>query len=425
MQTTIKELDATKVEMTVTLPATRVDEQVARKLRELGAKAQFKGFRPGKVPPALLKSMLGDRALSEALNDLLNITYPEALSHHELRPLDQGSIEKMDHEPGGEFSYVAVVEVAPRVQAVDYKGVEVKRPVRELTPEDTERALEQLRHDYATWMPLEDGGASSGDQLLCDIQETDETGVDLPNRLYKGIRVELGKGQYGPHFDGKMQGATLGESRFFDVVNDADDPDPNVAGKTEWYRVLVHEIKRAQLQELNDDFAKDIPPGFDTLEELKEQVGKDLRAQLDRSLEQAVGQRIIAAVMERNPVEVPEKMIAQQLDNIIDQARRGTDNPIDDDIVRRSYHDEVQRNLAWSLVSQSIIKAESLAVSESELDNEVARFAASMGQDPKKARVQLRRAGQLDRLFGELQERKLIAFLREHAVVSDEDAAQA
>lgn len=423
MQTTIKELDATKVEMTVTLPAARVDEQVARKLRELGAKAQFKGFRPGKVPPTLLKSMLGDRALGEALNDLLNVTYPQALEQNDLRPLDQGSIEKMDHEPGGEFIYVAVVEVAPRVQAVDYKGVEVKRPVRALTAEDTDKALEQLRHDYATWVPLEEGGAADGDQLLCDIQETDEGGVDLPNRLYKAIRVELGKGQYGPHFDGKMLGATMSESRFFDVVNADDDPDPSVAGKTEWYRVLVHEIKRPQMQELNDDFAKDIPPGFETLDELKVQVEKDLQAQLDRSLEQAVGQRIIAAVMERNPVEVPEKMIAQQLDGIIDQARRGTENPIDDEIVRRSYHDEVSRNLAWSMVSQSIIKAEGLALTEEELDAEVARFAASIGQDVKKARLNLRRAGQLDRLYGELQERKLIAFLRGHAAVVDEESA--
>jgi trigger factor len=196
-----------------------------------------------------------------------------------------------------------------------------------------------------------------------------------------------------------------------------------VAGKTEWYRVLVHEIKRPQMQELNDDFAKDIPPGFETLDELKVQVEKDLQAQLDRSLEQAVGQRIIAAVMERNPVEVPEKMIAQQLDGIIDQARRGTENPIDDEIVRRSYHDEVSRNLAWSMVSQSIIKAEGLALTEEELDAEVARFAASIGQDVKKARLNLRRADQLDRLYGELQERKLIAFLRGHAAVVDEESA--
>lgn len=425
MQITIKELEPTKVELTVTIPSARVEERMESKLRELGSKAQIKGFRPGKVPAGMLKGMLGERALGETLNALLSETYPRALAQERLQPLEQGSIEKMDREADGDFTYVAVVEVAPRVKAVDYKGLEVKRPTRQVNDEDLEKALEQLRKQYANWAPLEEGGAADDDQLVCDIQETDEAGVDLPNRLYRNIRVELGRGQYGPDFDRKMQGAAAGESRSFDIVNPVDDPDPNIAGKTEYYRVLVHELKRAQLAELDDEFAKEVPPGFDTLEELKARVRQDLAIQLERSLESTVNNRLIAAVMERNPVQVPEKMIHQQLDGILEQARQGTDNPIDDDIVRRSYHDEVERNLGWSLVSQSIILQEELGVSEADLEAEIARYAASTGQEPKAARLQLKRASQLDRLAVELQERKLLGFLREHATVSDEEGSEA
>ncbi|MDP2359937.1 MAG: trigger factor [bacterium] len=424
MQVTIKELEATKVELTVTIPANKVEAQLEKKLKELGARAQLKGFRPGKVPATLLKGMLGDRALGEALNDLLGESYPEALAGQQLRPLDQGSIEKMDHEPGGDFTYVAVVEVAPRVEPKEFKNLAVKRPVRAVEDEDLAKALEQLRHEYANWAPVEEGGAAEGDQLLCDIQETDPAGTELPDRLYRGIQVELGKGQYGAEFDGKMSGVHLGETRFFDITNPADDPDPEVAGKVEYYRVLVHEIKRPLLAELDDEFAKEVPPGFETLDELKERVREDLRRQLDRALDQTVDQRLIAAVMERNPVEVPEKMIAQQLDSIIERARQGTDNPIDEEIVRRSYREEVTRNLAWSLVSTALIRAEKLEVTPEELDAEIARLAASAGQDPKAARLQLKRANALDRLFGELQERKLMGFLRQHAQISDEDGAQ-
>jgi trigger factor len=425
VQITIKDLEPTKVEMTVTIPAVRVDERMDQKLRELGAKAHLKGFRPGKVPAGLLKGMLGERALGETLNALLNETYPKALAAERLQPLDQGSIEKMDHEPGGDFTFVAIVEVAPRVQAVDYKGVEVKRPRREVNDEDLTKALEQLQKQYANWIPLEEGGAADGDQLVCDIQETDEQGADIENRLYRNIRVELGRGQYGPDFDQKMQGVQGGESRSFDIANPVDDPDPTLAGKVEYYRVLVHELKRAQLAELDDDFAKEVPPGFDSLDELKTRVKQDLAIQLERSLEGAVNNRLIAAVMERNPVQVPDKMIDQQLENILEQAHKGTDNPIDDDIVRRSYHDEVERNLGWSLVSQSIIRTEQLEVTEQDLEAEIARYAASAGQEPKAARLQLKRANQLERLAIELQERKLLGFLREHAVVGDEEESAA
>jgi len=424
VQITIQELEPTKVEMTVTIPSSQVEERMEKKLRELGAKAHVKGFRPGKVPAGLLKGMLGERALSETLSALLNETYPRALSSERLQPLDQGIIEKMDHEPGGDFTYVAVVEVAPRVQVKDYTGLEVKRPRREVTAEDLDKALEQLRKQYANWAPLENEGAAPGDQLVCDIQETDEEGVDLPNRLYRNIRVELGRNQYGPDFDVKMQGALSGESRSFDIVNPEDDPDPATAGKTEYYRVLVHELKRPQLAELDDDFAKEVPPGFDTLEELKDRVRQDLALQLERSLETAVNNRLIAAVMANNPVQVPEKMIHQQLDSIIEQARKGTDNPIDDEIVRRSYHDEVERNLGWSLVSQAIIQAEKLEVSEQDLEEEIVRYAASTGQEPKAARLQLKRASALERMAIELQERKLLGFLRGSATLSDETEAE-
>ncbi len=423
MQITIKDLEPTKVEMTVTLPSSQVEERMARKLKELGSKAQVKGFRPGKVPAGLLKGMLGERALGETLNALLNETYPRALAEERLQPLDQGSIEKMDHEPGGDFTYVAVVEIAPRVLAVDYKGLEVKRPGRVVTDEDVAQALEQLRKQYASWSPLEEGGAADGDQLVCDIQETDAQGADLPNRLYRNIRVELGRGQYGPDFDVKMQGVTRGETRSFDIVNPEDDPDPVVAGKTEYYRVVVQELKRAQLAELDDEFAKEVPPGFDTLGELRVRVRQDLGVQLERSLEQALNNRLIAAVMERNPVQVPDKMVQNQLDGIIEQARKGTDNPIDDDIVRRNYHDEVERNLGWSLVSQSIIRAENLEVTDADVDAEIARHAAQTNMEPKAARLQLKRAGQLERLAVEIQERKLLGFLREHATITDEESA--
>lgn len=426
MQITIKELEAAKVEMTVVIPATEVEKSVQGKLKEYGRKAQFKGFRKGKAPLSLIQQAYGEQARGEALNELLNRSYPDALAQEDLRPIEQGNIEKMDHEPGGEMSYVATIEVEPRVEVKDYTGLEIRRAPRSVTPEDLDKALEQLRREYANWAPLEGEGAAEGDQLVCDIQETDAEGKDLPERLYKNIQVELGNKQYGPDFDEKMVGATVGETRSFEVKNPEDDPDPDIAGKSEYYRVVVHELKRPELAELDDEFAKEVPPGFDSLEELKSKVSEDLERQLANALQQQENNLLIERILENNPLEIPAKMIETQLDAIIEQAKAGTENPIDDEIVRKSYREQVTRNLHWSLLARSIIKKDELSLEDADLDTEIARFAAQMGQDPVTARLQLKRMGALDRLRDEALDKKLMGHLRgRNTIVEDEQAPAA
>ncbi len=421
MDITVKELSRTERELTVTLPAATVEERVESKLKTLGRKAHLKGFRKGKVPVGMLRKIYGDQARGEAINELLNESYPMALMEQKLTPIDQAVIDKVDHEPGGELCFVARVEVEPEVELTKYKGVPVVRRVRDVQDRDMERALESLQRQYATWIPLEaEAGALSGDQLVCNIQETDESGKALEGRLYRNIEVELGKGQYGPAFDEQMVGIKPGENRAISVTNDADDPDPELAGKTEHYQVTVHEVKRAELAELNDDFAKEVPPGFDTLDELKVRVREDLVKQLDRAIEQNLHQSLIEALLEANPVDVPEKMIDNQLDDLIHRAKEGTDNPIDEDIVRRSYRDQVTRNIQWSLVARAILKQEEIRVEESDMDAEIQRYAGMMGVDAQTARLQLRRGGGLDRLAGELLDKKLMGFLSEQAEISEE-----
>ena len=428
MDITVKELGRTERELTITLPAATVEERVESKLKTLGRKAHLKGFRKGKVPVGMLRKMFGDQARGEAINELLNETYPMALVEQKLTPIDQATIEKVDHEPGGELSFVARVEVEPEIELAQYKGISVTRRTREVQDSDLESALTNLQRQYATWVPLaEDAGALNGDQLVCNIQENDESGKPLEDRLYRNIEVELGKGQYGPAFDEQMVGCKPGEERSITVTNDADDPDPELAGKTEHYTVSVHEVKRAELAELNDDFAKEVPPGFETLEELKVRVREDLGAQLSRAIEQGLHQNIIETLLEANPVEIPEKMIESQLDDLIHRAKEGTDNPIDEDIVRRSYRDQVTRNIHWSLVARAILKQEEIRVEESDMEEEIQRYSGMMGVDPQTARLQLRRGGGLDRLASEMLDRKLMSFLSEHAEISEEpweDAAE-
>ncbi len=418
MDISVKELKAGEVEMTVTLPSESVRDEVENRFREYQKKVALKGFRRGKVPMSYIRKNMEGQALNEAVNELINRHYPLAVGEKELVPIDQGNIEKVDHEPGGPLTFVARIEVEPTVELSQYTGLEVERLVREVDDNDMDKALKDLQEKYASWVPVEDG-AAQGDQLTCDIQENDSMGLALDERLYKNIDVVLGKGAYGPVFDERMEGVKAGETRDLTITNPEDDPDPEVAGKTEYYTVTVNEVKRAELAEINDDFASEIPPGFDSLEALKEHMRGELSKSLDRNIEQTLNGRIIDQLIEKNPFEVPAKMIDQRLQEIVDQARQGTDNPIDEGVVRETYAQQVENQIRWTLIAKAILKKEEIKIGDSEIEAEIARIAEEQGQPVETIKLQLSRGDSMRRMAEGLVERNLFDFLRSNSTITD------
>lgn len=418
MDISIKELTAGEVEMTVCIPSTAVSEEIERQYRDLQKKVAMKGFRRGKVPMAMLRKTMEGQVLNDAINGLIQKSYPQAIAEKELAPIQQGQIEKVDHEPGGDLTFTARIEVEPDVPLSQVTGLTVERPTRTVTEADVDRSMEELRTRYATWVPCEDG-AATGDQLTCDIQENDSMGLPIEKRLYKNIQVELGKAQYGPDFDSKMDGVKPGEARDISITNPEDDPDPETAGKTEYYTVTVHEVKRAEKAELNDEFAQEIPPGFDTLEALKAHARVELGKSLERSIEQAANNRLVEKLIDSNPFEVPRKMIDLQLDDLLDRAHRGTTNPIDDDIVRTTYEPQIERQIRWNLIAKAILKQQEIRINEADIEAEIARLAEEQGQAVETVRLQLKRGDSLRRLAESMVERRLFDYLRANNTLVD------
>ncbi|MCA9784364.1 MAG: trigger factor, partial [Candidatus Cloacimonetes bacterium] len=328
--------------------------------------------------------------------------------------------------PGGDLSFTARIEVEPEIELSKVEGLTVERLRRDVTDADIDRSMEELRTRYASWVPCEDG-AVEGDQLSCDIQENDSMGLPVDNRLYKNIQVELGKGQYGPDFDSKMLGIKSGESRDLSITNPEDDPDPETAGKTEYYTVTVHEVKRAEKAELNDEFAQEIPPGFDTLAALKEHARGELAKSLERSIEQGVNNRIVEQLIAENPFEVPQKMIDLQLEDLLDRAKKGTSNPIDDDIVRSTYAPQIENSIRWNMIAKAVLKKQGIRIGDAEIQAEIERIATEQGQTVETVQLQLKRGDAMRKMAESLVERALFDYLRSVSTIVDKemDASEA
>jgi trigger factor len=193
----IKELSAAEVEMTVCIPSATVSEEIERQYRDLQKKVAMKGFRRGKVPMAMLRKNMEGQVLNDAINGLIQEHYPRAIAEKELAPIQQGMIEKVDHQPGGDLTFIARIEVEPDVPLTQVTGLTVERLTREITEADVDRSMEELRTRYATWVPCEEG-AANGDQLTCDIQENDSMGLPIDKRLYKQHPGRVGQGPVRP-----------------------------------------------------------------------------------------------------------------------------------------------------------------------------------------------------------------------------------
>ena len=409
MESTIERISATEVKLTVTVPKETIDEKVEEKLKEYRRKLTIPGFRRGKVPMSHLRSTLGDQASNEVRDALIGETYKAAVEENQLIPLEQGEISDIQGEPGEPLVYTANVIVEPDVEITNYKDFKVEFKPLEFTEESVETSLAKIQRDYSSWVPKE-GEAVNDDRLILDLQETDSLGIDIPGAKYTGVQVVLGAATYGPAFDEQMLGVKAGEVRQVTVPADESDPD----SQTEYFKVTVNEIKEVQLLDLDDNFAKEVPPGFDTLEDLKTRIREDLAKHYESENHRLGNDVIIQKLIDLNPVDPPQQMVDQQLTSLVERTKANTSNPVDEDIIRKEYQSTMENSVRWYLLRKSLINVADLAVDDPDIDSEIDRRAKETEQDPVTLRIQLMSDKNRDELLSQLQEKKIFSFLREH-----------
>jgi trigger factor len=424
----VEDLTEIKKKVTFEIPQEKVLEMMDAEYRDLKKNVQIKGFRKGKVPLDIVRGYFKTKVEADIARKIIEETFQPGLDEKKIVPVSVIKIDPEVVETGKPFKYTAEIEVPPPIEVKDYKGLELKKYIREVNEEEVEKRIQNLRERNATLTPIPDSrGVAEGDHLVVDIK-AESGGAAIPALTVTDYHMELGRNFYLPDFDARLEGLKLDETTELTISLPEDFPRKDLAGKTAAFEVRVKEAKERILPEPDDDFAKDLGE-FETFAALKEEIEKDLRRSLDNRSQKEIENQIIDALIEKNDFEVPESMVENQIDNFLEQSMRnlaahGIDPkrfPAPTQAQRDHVRPSAVRTVKAGLILKAACEQEKIEVSDEELQAGIAERAEQMGLSVDYLKDQLEEGKMLGELRETLLQEKVYKMIQENAEVTEEE----
>jgi trigger factor len=427
MQVNVESLSKIKKKINFEIPAERVGLEIEKAYEEIRKHASVKGFRKGKVPRAYIEKNFSAMMEQDVLKSLVNDTYFKALLDEKLFPVAYPVIESDDLKRGESFKYSATVEVYPEVKVTDYAGLEVVKEQFAENNEIVERRLRELQENMAQLKPAEEGRpAAQGDYLLIDFKGFID-GVPFENGAAEDFNLELGAGRFIPGFEEQLVGLKSGEEGNITVTFPESYGSKELAGKEATFSVKIKEIKTKELPPLDDEFAK-VFGEFETLAQMRARIAEvHEKSEKDR-IETDLRDRIIKALIDKNPLEIPEALVEKQLQIMLDSTKKRLDLEklslemigLDDAGYREKFRDSAATQVKGALLLDALAAQEEIKVADNELDEKI-RETAEIRNQPYETQKQYYEQNENARenLRDQLKENKVFAFLLGKAVIKE------
>ena len=409
LEITTKKSEGGARHLEVRVPAETVADAEDKAARRYATKLRLPGFRPGKAPAAIVRKRFGPAIREEALNSLLNEAYKEVLEREKIQPAGQPRVEHVHFDEGQPLTFELHVEVRPEIVLARTSGFRVQRNRRPVSDDQVRDQIEHLRDQRATWTPV-DEKPLPGDLVSVELATADESG-SMPDP--KQYQVVLGAGQAIPGVEEVIMEATPGETLERPVKWPDDFPDETERGKTKAVRVKLVDVKRKQVPELDDAFAREVGD-FDSLEALNKTVREDLDRHADRDADAEVRQRLVDDIISANPFDIPKSWVDQMVEAYIEAYQVPEEER---DRFRGEFRAVAERQVRRDLVIETIAEKESLKATESDIDARVAEVAERRSADPGQVYASLQKAGRIRELERSITEDKVFGWLMQQNIV--------
>ena len=416
-------VDTNTYEVEVTVDSETFTEACKAAFMKQRKTIQLPGFRKGKATQGMVEKMYGEGAFYE---EALEIVYPEAvqsaIDEAELRIVDQPfdlDVSIMSKAEGVEMKFK--VTTYPEVKLGDYKGLEAEMLSAEVSDEDVENELKSLQDRNSRLVTVEDRAAEMGDSVELDFEGFVD-GVAFDGGKGENYPLELGTGAFIPGFEEQVAGHKSEEE--FDVnVTFPEEYQADLAGKEAVFKCRIHEIKHKELPELDDDFAKDVSE-FDTLDELKDDIRKQIAEKKETEAKNDFENKLLELVIENIEAEIPDCMFDQKVDEMVqDYAYRlqmqGLDLNTylqylgqDMEQFKAQFEEGAKKQVKVGLALEAIVEAENLVASEDEINAEVDKLAEQYGMEAD----QIKAAVPAEQLAQDIKTRKAVDLIVESAV---------
>jgi trigger factor len=412
--------------LTIEVDTEQVSVALDKAFKKVSAKANIPGFRKGKVPRSIFEAKFGVESLyQDALDILLPEAYTQAVKETEIDPIDRPEVDVLQMVKGQPLKFTAKVEVKPEVQLGDYKGIEVAETSKEVSAEELDAELVKLQQRHAELIVVDEGQAENGDSTVIDFEGFVD-GVAFEGGKGEKYALELGSNSFIPGFEAQIVGMSIGDDKDIEVTFPEDYQSEDLKGKAATFKVKLHEIKRKNLPELDDEFAKDVSE-FDTLEEFKADLTKRLEEKNEQAAKREKETLVVDQVAAAAQVDVPQVMIDSEVDFMFDDfANRLKTQGMNLEMyyqfsgqseadLKDQMKSDAEKRVRNNLVLEAVAKAENIEVSDEDLNEELDKMAQTYKRTVDEIRSILAANGSLGNMKSELVVKKTIDFLLENS----------
>lgn len=429
MKSSVEKVSSLERKLNIQVPAKEVQEAFDRAFKGIQQHVEIKGFRKGKAPLNTIRSMYGDRVKQDVINDLVQKSYASAVNEHDLEPISYPAIEFDEIDAAKDFSYTAEFEVRPEIKDPKIDGITVKKEKLTINDELVNKTLDDIRASRAETAPvLENRPAQNGDIATIDFEGSLLTGP-LENGSAKDFDLELGGNQFIPGFEENVVGMQIGQSKDISINFPEDYHVKELAGKPVTFKTTLKGLKKKSLPELNDEFVKGLGGEYTDLNALKTAIRTDFEKRESKRITEEFRNRLMRAVVEKNPVEVPKSLLVEQKKALVEDFKQRLKQQGMDESSFAEYQDKWDSDfnqtatfmIQSSFLSDSIARAQNLYATEADFNQKLQDYANETGLEYARIKEFYSDKDRRSKLMYQITEEKVVNYLTDKVKIQEVD----
>jgi trigger factor len=412
LKVTVTEKPGCRRVLKIEVPAPEVNREFEAAYKRLRQNLSVPGYRKGKVPLQLLKARYRDSAVQEVKENLVPKAYEQALKEKNLSPISMQELSEIELAPDRPLEFKVEIEVPPQIEELNYKELEVEKPVFLITEKLIDKTLEELQQSHGEETVV-DRKAQRGDILTVDLEKVTPEGLSPERR--ENLEITLKPGAVQEEFYQTLVGKGSGELVEVTVAGSDDRPQEGSSAERVEYRLKIKEVKEIKLPELNEEFAKRFTgwigrPDPQNIAELKANIEADLDIKARKEAGQILRRNLIRKVVEANPIEIPESFVSDYTKSV-SRGLKAKLTDLEEEKFQESYRPHAIDELRWELLFHRIAEQEKIEVTADDLGTWARKYAERFQLPEEKIRQNLSDEKEKERIEEQILEDKIIDFL--------------
>ena len=388
MQVTVEDLSSVKKILHIEIPKDKVTSELDAYYQNLKKTAKVKGFRPGKTPRSVLKRMFKKDVHADVSSKLIQNSFLDAIKETELNIVGNPKVDPPGLEENGPYKYDATIEVSPKIEDIDFKGLALKKTLYKISDEEVNAQLKMLQKSLAQQKTVEeDRPIKENDFALIDYEGFKDGKPYSETQKTENFTMKIGSGQILKEFDAGIIGMKPSETREVKVTFPKDYFNEKLAGLDITFNIKLNEIREEILPEIDDELAKNLG-NIKTLDELKKTITDNLQQGYEKRVEQEINEQIFKDLIAKSDFEVPDTMVDYELEGIVNEAERSfasrnvsmEDMGLTREGIAEKYRDTALKQVKRHLILSKLIEQEKLTLSDEDLENGFKEMADNFNQ---------------------------------------------